>query len=96
MPCTATIYSRFPLYRPTKLLDTTWRTKTNKELDNLIEHKNIIHFNEAQRLRWLGHVERVPEERDVKKMYKWKLIASRQVDGKRLGGWIMYWKAWRQ
>jgi hypothetical protein len=27
-------------------------------------------------LRWLGHVERIPEERHVKKIYKWKLIAS--------------------
>jgi hypothetical protein len=32
-----------------------------------------------QRLRWLGHVERVPEERDVKKIYKLELIVSRPV-----------------
>jgi hypothetical protein len=53
--------------------------KPNEELDKLIEHKNTIHFIKAQRLRRLRHVERVPEERDVKKIYKWKLIASRQV-----------------
>jgi hypothetical protein len=28
-------------------------------------------------LRWLGHVERIPEERDIQKIYTWKLIASR-------------------
>jgi hypothetical protein len=28
-------------------------------------------------LRWSGHLESIPEERDVKKIYKWKLIASR-------------------
>jgi hypothetical protein len=33
----------------------------------------------SERLRWLGHVERVPEERDVKKISKCKLIASRPV-----------------
>jgi hypothetical protein len=31
-------------------------------------------------LRWLGHVGRIPEERDVKKICKWKLIASRPVE----------------
>jgi hypothetical protein len=30
-------------------------------------------------LRWVIHVERTPEERDVKKIYKWKLIASKPV-----------------
>jgi hypothetical protein len=63
------------IYRPTKLIDHTWMIKTNKGLDNLIQ-KNIIDFIKAQRLRWLGHVERMPDKRDVKKIYKWKLIAS--------------------
>jgi hypothetical protein len=31
-------------------------------------------------LRWLDHVERVPEERDIKKIYKRKLIASRPIE----------------
>jgi hypothetical protein len=35
------------LYGPTKLVDSTWRIKTNEELGNLIEHKNIIHFIKA-------------------------------------------------
>jgi hypothetical protein len=46
-------------------VDGTWRIKTNEELDNLIEHKNIIHFIKAQTLRWLGHIQRTPEERDA-------------------------------
>jgi hypothetical protein len=64
------------IYRPTELIDGTWRIQTDEELDNLIEHKNIINFIKAQRLRWLGHVEKMPKEGDVKKMYKRKLIAS--------------------
>jgi hypothetical protein len=39
----------------------------------------IIHFMKAQSLRWSGHVERMPEERDVRRIYKWELIASRPV-----------------
>jgi hypothetical protein len=48
-------------YGTTELTDGTWRIKTN-ELDNLIEHKNIINFIKAQKLRWLGHVEQGAEE----------------------------------
>jgi hypothetical protein len=58
-----------------------------EELDNLIEHKNMINFIRAQRLRWLGHVERIPEERDVTNIYKWKLIASSPV-GRQKIGWM--------
>jgi hypothetical protein len=43
------------------------------------QHKSIIHLIEALRLRKLGHVERMPEKRDVEKIYKWRLIASRTV-----------------
>lgn len=60
----------------------TGRIKTNEDLDNLIEHKNVIHFIKDQKLRWLGHLERMPEKRDVKSMQykmvqlctKWLLI----------------------
>jgi hypothetical protein len=39
-----------------KLVVPTLRIKNNEELDNLIEHKNIIHFIKARILRWLSHV----------------------------------------
>jgi hypothetical protein len=45
----------------------------------LIKHKNIIRFVKAQRLNWLGHIERMPEERVVKKINNWKPIASRPI-----------------
>jgi hypothetical protein len=67
------------IYEPTKLIDGTWGIKTDAELENLIEYKNIIHFIKAHVLRWLGHVERMPEERDVKKIYIWKIIASTPI-----------------
>jgi hypothetical protein len=73
------------LYGPTKLIDGTWRIKTNEELDNLVEHRNIIHFNKDQRLRWIGHVDRMPEDRDVKKICKWKLIASSGLENQEYG-----------
>jgi hypothetical protein len=47
--------------------DSTWRIKTNDELDKLIRHKNIINYIKAQRLIWFGHLQRMAEERMVKK-----------------------------
>jgi hypothetical protein len=34
-----------------------------------MKHKNIINFARAQRLGWLGHIERMPEMRMVKAVH---------------------------
>jgi hypothetical protein len=54
-----------------------WLIKTNQELDKIIKHKNIINFARAQRLGWLGHIERVAETRMVKAIHSWKPISKR-------------------
>ena len=46
--------------------------KTNDELETLMGRKNIIDYIKARRLSWFGHLHRMPEERMVKKVYKWK------------------------
>jgi hypothetical protein len=48
-----------------------WRIKTNEELDELIKRKNIIRFIKSQILKWLGNVERMPNEREITRIYKW-------------------------
>jgi hypothetical protein len=53
--------------------------KTDDELDKLIRHKNIINYIKAQRLSWFGHLHRTPEERMVKKVYKWKPMLRRPL-----------------
>jgi hypothetical protein len=58
------------IFGPTKELNGLWRIKTNEELDDLIQQKNIIRFIKSQRLKWLGHVERMPKEREVTRIYK--------------------------
>ena len=60
------------IFGATKERDVTWRIKTNDELHELIRHKNIINHTKAQRLSWFGHLQRIPEERMVKKIYKGK------------------------
>jgi len=56
------------IFGPTKERDGTWRIKRNDELDELIRHKNIINHIKAQRLSWFGHLQRMPEERMVKRV----------------------------
>jgi hypothetical protein len=33
----------------------------------------------SQRLKWLGHAERMPKEGEVTRIYKWKPFASRPI-----------------
>jgi len=54
-----------------------WRIETNKELDELIKHRNIINYVKAQRLSWFGHTNRMPENSIVKRIHKWKLFTGR-------------------
>jgi hypothetical protein len=59
---------------PTKEDNDNWIIKTDKEMDELIKHRNIINYVKAQRLSWLGHTNRMPETSIVKKIYKWETI----------------------
>jgi hypothetical protein len=56
-----------------------WRIKTDKELVELIKLKNIINFIRAQRLSWLGHIERMRGTRMVKAIYCWNPISRRPI-----------------
>jgi hypothetical protein len=46
-----------------------WCIKTNQELDEIMKRKNIINIIPAQRLSWLGHIERMQGTRMVKSIY---------------------------
>ena len=39
------------------------RLRTNDELLHLREGEDLVKFSKAQRLRWVGHVLRMPEQR---------------------------------
>ena len=51
----------------------------NKRSIELIRHKNIINHIKARRLSWFGHLQRMPEERIVKKVGKWKTMLKRPL-----------------
>jgi hypothetical protein len=67
------------IFSPTKERDGISRIQTNDELDALIRHTNIINHIKAQRLSWFGHLHRMPEERIVKRVYKWKPMLTRPL-----------------
>jgi hypothetical protein len=56
-----------------------WRIKSNQELDEIIKRKNIINLIRAQRLSWLGHIERMQGTRMVKAIYRWKPMSRRPI-----------------
>jgi hypothetical protein len=55
------------IFGPPKELNGLWRIKTNEELNDPRQQKNIIRFIKSQRLKWLDHVERMPKR---KRSYK--------------------------
>jgi len=38
-----------------------WRIRRNDELEIIIKGENIVRFIECQRIRWLGHIERMQD-----------------------------------
>ncbi|KAI5639582.1 reverse transcriptase (RNA-dependent DNA polymerase) domain-containing protein [Phthorimaea operculella] len=64
---------------PVKNEDGIWRIRKNKEIEDIVREPNIIGESKAARLRWLGHVERMEEDRVVKKAYLGQPMGKRPV-----------------
>jgi hypothetical protein len=67
------------IFGPTKKKDGSWRIKTNIELEELIQHRNIINYDKSQRLSWFGHIKRKPETSKVRNIHKWQPYVTRPV-----------------
>ena len=64
-----------------------WRSRTNQEIQQLYDETTIVAVIKQGRLRWAGHVERMPAERAVKQVHHQKPIGRRLVGRPRLR-WI--------
>jgi hypothetical protein len=49
------------------------------ETDNLIEGIDIVRFIKAQRIKWLGHIQRMDQARPTRKLLDWKAMGTRPV-----------------
>jgi hypothetical protein len=54
------------IYGPVKENE-LWRVRRNDELQTIIKGENIVRFIKSQRIRWLGHVERMQDTAIPKK-----------------------------
>jgi hypothetical protein len=50
-------------------------------LEKEINNENIVRYIKYKRLSWLGHVERITNERVAKTIYKW-ITVSNKTEGK--------------
>ena len=57
------------IFGPSKDDNGIGRIKTSKELDELINHRKIINYAEAQRFSWFGHKNRMPKTSIVREIY---------------------------
>jgi hypothetical protein len=57
-----------------------WRTRTNRELEEMSKGENIVKWIKGQRISWLGHLERMEENRMP------KMIFSQELEGPRRRG----------
>jgi hypothetical protein len=60
-----------------KYEDGEWKTRTNRELEELNKGENIVKWIKGQRISWPGHLER-KEDRMPKKIFTQELEGTRR------------------
>ena len=55
-----------------------WKSGTNRELEEVSEGENIVKWIKGQGISWLGHLERMEEDRMPKKIFTQELEVTRR------------------
>jgi hypothetical protein len=66
------------IYGP-KYEDGEWKSRTNRELEDLSKGESIVKWIKEQRISWLGHLERMEDKMPKK-------ILIQELEGKRQRG----------
>jgi hypothetical protein len=64
-----------------------WRIRYNEELNTLLNGEDIVRFIKSQRIRWLGHIERINDNAMPKRMLK-GILYSRRRKGRPRMRWL--------
>jgi hypothetical protein len=71
------IYGICAIYGP-RYEDGEWKSRMNRELEELSKGEYIVKLIKRQRISWLGHLERMEEDRMHKKIFTQELEGTRQ------------------
>jgi len=63
-----------------------WKSRTNRELEEVSKGENIVTWIKGQRVRWLGHLERTEDDKMSKKVFTQELEGTRRR-GRPRKGW---------
>jgi len=55
-----------------------WKSRTNRELEEMSKEENIVKWIKGQRLSWLDHLERMEEDKMPKKIFTQELEGTRK------------------
>jgi hypothetical protein len=65
------------IYSP-KYENGEWKSRKNRELEEMNEGENIVKWIKRQRISWLGHLKRMEEDRMPKNMFTQELEGTRR------------------
>jgi hypothetical protein len=62
------------------------KSRTNRELEEMNGGENILKWIKGQRISWLGHLERMEEDRMPRKIFTQELVGTRRRGRPRKNG----------
>jgi hypothetical protein len=62
------------------------------ESDKSIEGADIVRFIKAQRIKWLGRIQRMDQTRPIRRLLDWKRMELGQYEDQDSDGKRMSWK----